>query len=157
MSNSNMFFLSGKILIIMGACLLLIPTGNIEAAEKRYLTPKKSSSTIPLTAGVRSSKGMKKEPYLGSRLIYKTADTIKTLFTKDPELSLACQRGSFLQKKEMHYIAVVGGRKYGAALYKSNMLHDPKGLGNKDKIYLFKGQGTSNCDVFHTQFNLASN
>ena len=151
-----MFVQYGKIFIIMGGCLCLMPISNVYAEENRYLTPKDSSGSVPLKPGVRSNQRVKKEPYLGSRLLYKTTNSINKLFSKDSELSLACQRGRFLQKKEMQYIAVVGGRKYGAALYKSNMLHDPRGLGNKDKIYLFKGQGTSNCNVFHNKFNLAT-
>ncbi len=151
-----MFVQFGKIFIIIAGCFFLLPTNSVEAGQNGYLSPKDPSRTIPLKPGVRTNKRVKKEPYLGSRLIYKTTNSINKLFTKDSKLSLACQRGRFLQKKEMQYIAVVGGRKYGAALYKNSMLHDPKGLGNKDKIYLFRGQGTSNCNVFLNKFNLAT-
>ncbi|WP_419904315.1 hypothetical protein [Kiloniella sp.] len=151
-----MFFQFGKIFIILGGCLLLLPINHVVAQQNGYLTPKSSSNTNTLKPGVQSNKRAKKEHYLGSRIIYKTTSPVKELFTKEAKLSVACQRGRFIQVKEMQYIAIVGGRKYGAALYKNNMIHDPKGLGNKDKIYLFKGQGTSNCKVFQNKFNLST-
>lgn len=146
-----MYVQFGKILAVIGGCFLLAPISNVVAAQQGYLSPNSITQKALLKPGVKSNKRLKREGYLGSRVIYKTTDPISKLFTKDKELSRACQRGRFLQKKEMQYIAVVDGRKYGAALYQSNMLHDPKKLAGKDKIYLFKGQGTSNCKVFHKQ------
>ncbi len=117
-------------------------------AQNGYLTPNNITRKPLLKPGLPSQQ-LKKERYLGSRLIYSTKDPLSEIFTKDPGLSKACRRGRFKQVKSMQYIAVVDGRKYGAALYQSNMLHDPKKLAEKDRIYLFKGQGTSNCRVFH--------
>ena len=124
-----------------------LPVHN-SVAQNGYLSPNNITRKPLLKPGLPSQQ-LKKERYLGSRLIYSTKDPLSEIFTKDPELSKACRRGRFKQVKSMQYIAVVDGRKYGAALYQRNMLHDPKKLAEKDRIYLFKGQGTSNCRVFH--------
>lgn len=124
-----------------------LPVHN-SVAQNGYLSPNNITRKPLLKPGLPSQQ-LKKERYLGSRLIYSTKDPLSEIFTKDPGLSKACRRGRFKQVKSMQYIAVVDGRKYGAALYQRNMLHDPKKLAEKDRIYLFKGQGTSNCRVFH--------
>ncbi|MCZ4281898.1 hypothetical protein O4H49_13995 [Kiloniella laminariae] len=135
-----------RVAALLCALVLAVPAASY--AQSAYMTPN-SIVRKPLLKPGLSSSLPKREPYLGSRLLYKTTDTLDNIFINDAGLSRACQRGRFLQVKEMQYIAVVDGRKYGAALYRPNMIHDPKNLADKDRIYLFKSQGTSNCQVFH--------
>jgi hypothetical protein len=123
-------------------------SSHTSVAQNGYLSPNNITRKPLLKPGLPNQQ-LKKERYLGSRLIYSTPDPLREIFTRDAGLSKACQRGRFKQVKSMQYIAVVDGRKYGAALYQKNMLHDPKKLAEKDRIYLFKGQGTSNCRVYH--------
>ncbi|WP_156176726.1 hypothetical protein [Kiloniella spongiae] len=128
-------------------CAAFAVSSHDTFAQSGYMTPNNITRKPLLKPGLPNQQ-LKKERYLGSRLIYSTADPLREIFTKDTGLSKACQRGRFKQVKSMQYIAVVNGRKYGAALYQRNMLHDPQKLAEKDKIYLFKGQGTSSCRVY---------
>ncbi|WP_120496693.1 hypothetical protein [Kiloniella sp. EL199] len=137
-----------KIISTALICIAFTVSSHNSVAQNGYLTPNNIKRKPLLKPGLPNQQ-LKKERYLGSRLIYSTEESLREIFTKDVGLSKACQRGRFKQIKSMQYIAVVEGRKYGAALYQTSMLHDPKKLAEKDRIYLFKGQGTSNCRVYH--------
>ena len=70
------------------------------------------------------------------------------------ELSNACQRGEFGQRKQylltIGYVGQKGGGITGIANTNWN-LHDPKGMAQPRKTYHFFNQGYSNCKVYAAQ------
>ena len=69
----------------------------------------------------------------------------------DKELSRACQRGEFKQRKSLHlsigYLGAVGKGITGVATDRWNLI-DRKGLSKADHTYHFFHQGYSDCKVY---------
>jgi len=63
-------------------------------------------------------------------------------------LSEACRAGDFQQVIDHKFIAVMDERIYGAAVGGTRGLHDPTGRAQNGVVYVFVGQGTTNCRVY---------
>ena len=66
-----------------------------------------------------------------------------------PDLSKACRQRNFRQKRENFFIGQVNGVTYGAAVGGHGSLVDRVKLAENQVIYLFRGQGTTDCRVYH--------
>ena len=64
-------------------------------------------------------------------------------------MSRACSRGQFTQRGDRKYVAVFDRRVYGAAVGGHGSLIDKAGLAEPRVIYVFEGQGTTDCHVYH--------
>src|SRR3546814_1114094 len=66
------------------------------------------------------------------------------------ELSRACNKRLFRQKRDQFLIGVVEGRTYGAAVGGHGSLVDRARMAEDQVIYLFHGQGTTDSRVYHS-------
>lgn len=90
-----------------------------------------------------------KQAKAGSRLLLRDEGRLIEKWMLSAELSKACNRRLFRQKRENFLIAEVDGRTYGAAVGGHASLVDRAQMADKQVIYLFRGQGTTDCRVYH--------
>ncbi len=90
-----------------------------------------------------------KQARAGSRVIVKDEGRLFDKWVLSAELSKACNKRTFRQKRDSFLVAVVDGRTYGAAVGGHSSLVDRGKLAEKQVVYLFRGQGTTDCRVFH--------
>ena len=90
-----------------------------------------------------------KQAKAGSRLLLRDEGRLVEKWMLSAELSKACNRRVFRQKRENFLIAEVDGRTYGAAVGGHASLVDRGQMAEKQVIYLFRGQGTTDCRVYH--------
>lgn len=69
----------------------------------------------------------------------------------DYGLSKACRQGEFLQSRTGHYVAVLDGEIYGAAIGGQISLQDLGDFAKTGQVYVFIGQGASYCRVFKVE------
>ncbi len=93
----------------------------------------------------RKTKQAKK----GSRVLVRDEGRLLDQWVLNPELSKACNQRVFRQKRDNFYVAVVDGRTYGAAVGGHGSLVDRAKMAENQVVYIFRGQGTTNCRVFH--------
>lgn len=85
----------------------------------------------------------------GSRVVVRDPDPLPANWTVNAELSRACSKRQFRQKRDQYLIGIVEGRTYGAAVGGHGSLLDGAKLAENQVIYLFRGQGTTDCRVYH--------
>ncbi len=85
----------------------------------------------------------------GSRVLHRGDEPIETNWTVNREMSRACRHGTFKQRADRRYVALLGKKIYGAALGGHGSLVDEAGLSKIDVLYVFAGQGTTACRVYH--------
>ena len=90
-----------------------------------------------------------KQARAGSRVIVKDEGRLIEKWVLSAELSKACNKRIFRQKRDSFLVAVVDGRTYGAAVGGHSSLVDRAKLAEKQVVYLFRGQGTTDCRVYH--------
>ncbi len=83
------------------------------------------------------------------RVIHREAGALAEPWVISKELSRACSRGLFKQHRDRYFIAIFDRRVYGAAVGAHGSLVDKAGLAEKQVIYLFDRQGTTDCRVYH--------
>lgn len=147
MRRSPIKYLLPGALLIVAIALSVVSQGR--AADPKYISPDSSRTTVPLSPDTGLTRPLRVEPKLGSRLLYRTQSSLREEFTYDPGLSRACRNGNFLQRLQMRYVVVAKGVTYGAVLAMPQMLYDPRGVADPKKLYIFRGQGTTNCRVYH--------
>lgn len=82
-------------------------------------------------------------------VIMRSQETFGPPWQISKEMSRACSRGHFKQRGDRKYVAVFGRRVYGAAVGRHSSLIDKTGLAEPQVIYIFEGQGTTDCHVYH--------
>ncbi len=90
-----------------------------------------------------------KQARAGSRLLVRDDGRLQEAWVLNPDLSKACRQRNFRQKRENFYIGQVDGVTYGAAVGGHGSLVDRAKLAENQVIYLFRGQGTTDCRVYH--------
>jgi len=88
-------------------------------------------------------------PYAGGQVVVNSPDPLQESWKVSAELSSACSRGHFKQKRQHGLVAVMDGRKYGAGVGGHSSLIDPRKLAKPQVVYVFTGQGTTDCRVYH--------
>ena len=83
-----------------------------------------------------------------TRVVLRRRASLASLGGPNGRLSRACREGQFRQSIDRHYVAVLDGRIYGAAIGGKRGLVDRLRLGNPGLVYIFVGQGTTSCRVF---------
>lgn len=81
-------------------------------------------------------------------LMQRNRQDLRDVGPPDRRLTQACRQGRFLQVVDHRYVAKVGDRTYGAGIGGGPMLFDPLRMGQQGVVYLFVGQGTTNCRVY---------
>lgn len=90
-----------------------------------------------------------KQARAGSRLVLRDEGRLIEKWVLSANLSKACSNRLFRQKRDNFFVAVVDGQTYGAAVGGHGSLVDRAKLAEKQVVYLFRGQGTTDCRVYH--------
>lgn len=90
-----------------------------------------------------------KQVRAGSHVIVEDEGALLERWVLNPDLSRACNRRLFRQKRDQYLIGVVDGRTYGAAVGGHSSLVDRANMSENQIVYLFRGQGTTDCRVYH--------
>lgn len=98
-----------------------------------------SGSILPRTRQARA----------GSHIIVRDPNALGERWVLNGDLSRACTKRLFRQKRDQFLIGVVDGHTYGAAVGGHSSLLDRARLADDKVIYLFRGQGTTDCRVWH--------
>ncbi len=138
------------ILPVLGAILLgaagLAGNGGerLLAAEAAYIDP---SALIPMPTDpkVPNTKIQRR----GSRILYRSLEPRDEGWLLNRQLSRACRRGEFKQRADRRYVALFAAEVYGAGVGGHGSLIDKGRRGVPQTLYIFKGQGTTYCRVYH--------
>ena len=90
-----------------------------------------------------------KQPRAGSHVIVRDDGALLERWTLSADLSHACSKRLFRQKRDQYLVGVVEGRTYGAAVGGHSSLVDRVKMAENQVVYLFRGQGTTDCRVYH--------
>lgn len=90
-----------------------------------------------------------KQARAGSHVIVRDDGKLLERWVINADLSRACNRRLFRQKRDQYLVGVVDGRTFGAAVGGHGSLYDPAQMSEKQVVYLFRGQGSTDCRVYH--------
>ncbi len=85
----------------------------------------------------------------GSRVVFRSAEPRDDAWTYNAEMSRSCRRGNFKQRADRRFVALFGEDVYGAAIGGHASLIDNVRLGEASVLYIFRGQGSTRCRVYH--------
>lgn len=85
----------------------------------------------------------------GSRVIFRSEAVLDENWILNAEMSRRCREGHFKQRADRRYVALLGPDTYGAAVGGHGSLIDRVGLSKPEVLYIFRGQGTTYCRVYH--------
>lgn len=103
----------------------------------------------PLQGSGSSILGRTKQARAGSHMIVSDDGALVENWIVSADLSRACNRRLFRQKRDQYLIGIVEGRTYGAAVGGHGSLVDRVKMAENQVVYLFRGQGTTDCRVYH--------
>ncbi len=83
-----------------------------------------------------------------SRVIMRRRRGLQDSGRPNQKLTRACRTGELRQAVDHRFVAVLGEKVYGAAIGNHGSLRDPKKLTQPGIVYVFVGQGTTNCRVY---------
>lgn len=140
-----------KICTISAAAALCGGTGAaVPAADLLSTHPTHYKQHLGGGAAGGSVLGRKtKQARAGSRLLVRDEGRLLEKWVLNPDLSKACRQRNFRQKRDNFFIGEVDGVTYGAAVGGHGSLVDRAKLAENQVIYLFRGQGTTDCRVYH--------
>jgi hypothetical protein len=90
-----------------------------------------------------------KQVRAGSHVIVSDPDSLQERWVLSAPLSRACSKRQFRQKRDQYLVGIVEGRTYGAAVGGHGSLIDRANMAENQVIYLFRGQDTTDCRVYH--------
>jgi hypothetical protein len=93
--------------------------------------------------------GRTKQARAGSHIIVRDPAALPESWVLNAALSRACNKRQFRQKRDQYLVGIVEGRTYGAAVGGHGSLLDRAKLAENQVIYLFRGQDTTDCRVYH--------
>lgn len=135
----------------IGFAAVLAATGGAlaGAAELTATHPSHYSNPGASAGGGTSLLPRAKQVRAGSNVVVRDDGALLENWRLNPDLSQACNRRLFRQKRDQYLVGLVDGRTYGAAVGGHSSLVDRAQLSERQVIYLFKGQGTTDCRVYH--------
>lgn len=107
------------------------------------------SPSEAMSGGSSSIVNRTKQVRAGSRIIVRDEGALLERWVLNTDLSRACNRRLFRQKRDQFLIGIVDGRTYGAAVGGHGSLVDRVKMSENQVVYLFRGQGTTDCRVYH--------
>lgn len=139
-----------KWLKYLGIAILAIALGSTAAGAAdlvtthpdHYARPGQGSSGSSILDRTKQARG-------GSNVIVRDAAALPERWVLNADLSRACNKRLFRQTRDQYLIAVVEGRTYGAAVGGHGSLVDRVKMAENQVVYLFRGQGTTDCRVYH--------
>ncbi len=135
--------------IAFAAALCVIGGTPAKAAELLSTHPSHYANPGATLKGGGSILGRSKQARAGSNVIVRDAGALLERWRLNPDLSRAYNRRLFRQKRDQYLVAVVDGRTYGAAVGGHSSLVDRVKMAQNQTVYLFRGQGTTDCRVYH--------
>lgn len=113
---------------------------------QHYANPPKRVTTQPAAV----PHGRTRLPATRPRVLMRSDEALGAgNWNLDRVLSEYCREGQFRQQRDRRYVAVLNGRIYGAATASKATLYDRRGVAAPGTVYVFRGQGTSRCRVYH--------
>jgi len=136
--------------IILSAFLALGDSTAVQAVDLLSTHPSHYSGPRGAAKGSGSSITKRtKQVRGGSNVVVRDDGALVERWRLNPDLSRACNQRLFRQKRDQLLVGVVEGRTYGAAVGGHASLVDRVKMSEKQVIYLFRGQGTTDCRVYH--------
>ena len=83
-----------------------------------------------------------------SRVIMRRRRGLQESGRPNQKLTRACRSGELRQTVDHRFVAVLGDKVYGAGIGNHGSLRDAKKLTQAGIVYVFVGQGTTNCRVY---------
>ena len=123
---------------------MLWPGPCAAAQGSRFIVPGNT-----LTLPPKSRPPEIREVVRGGIVILRSEESFGPPWAISKEMSRACSRGQFKQRSDRKYVAVFERRVYGAAVGGHGSLIDKARLAEPRVIYVFEGQGTTDCHVYH--------
>lgn len=142
----------GKWFFFIGVVFCFGFAGPFAAAASELLSTHPSHYAKPgeaLGGGSSSVLDRTKQVRAGSRIIVRDENALLDNWNLNQDLSRACNRRLFRQKRDQFLIGIVDGRTFGAAVGGHGSLVDRVQLSENQVVYLFRGQGTTDCRVYH--------
>lgn len=137
---------------LAAVCAALYGAGPGPAAAAELMTTDPAHYGNPgrsLHSGAPSIFDRTKQVRAGSHVVVRDEGKLPERWILNPDLSRACNQRKFRQKRDQYLIGVVDGRTYGAAVGGDSSLYDPAKMAANQVVYLFRGQGTTDCRVYH--------
>lgn len=135
----------------MVALLLAVSITGVSAEitvthPRHYANPPKRVTTEPAAV----PHGRTRLPAAKPRVLLRSDEALGAgNWNLDRVLSEYCREGQFRQQRDRRFVAVLNGRIYGAATASKASLYDRRGVAAPGVVYVFRGQGTSRCRVYH--------
>lgn len=124
--------------------LSVLAGAAIPAQSAQYIKPG-SGVQVPRQQRVPETRQVLRD----GQLIHREGGPLAEPWGINKEMSRACSRGLFKQRRDRYFIAIFKRRVYGAAVGGHRSLVDKVGLSKEKIIYLFDRQGTTDCRVYH--------
>jgi hypothetical protein len=142
----------GKCFTFLALTVTLTLAGAMPPRAAELLSTHPSHYAKPGASGAGGSSSLAnrtKQAQAGSRIIVRDEGPLMERWTLNADLSRACNQRIFRQKRDNFLVAQVDGRTYGAAVGGHGSLVDRAKMAENQVVYLFRGQGTTNCRVYH--------
>lgn len=141
-----------KWLKIIAGTALLVSLGAPLAGAAEMVTTHPSHYARPGEALGGSGASLvdhTKQARPGSHVIVRDPDALQARWVLNAALSRACTQRLFRQKRDQFLVGVVEGHTYGAAVGGHSSLVDRAKMAEDKVVYLFRGQDTTDCRVWH--------
>jgi len=136
--------------IVFALFLSLVGMTAPEAGELLSTHPSHyANPRATLQGGGSAIRGRTKQVRAGSNIIVRDEGALMERWRLNEDLSRACSRRLFRQKRDQYLIGIIDGRTYGAAVGGHGSLIDRVKMAKNQTVYLFRGQGTTDCRVYH--------
>ena len=134
-------------MILVSTGLPGVPAG---AADLMTTNPRHYANPGKSAGGSGSSiTKQTKQVRAGSNVVVQDDKALSVNWVLNQDLSRACNRRVFRQKRDQYLVALVEGRTFGAAVGGHASLYDPAQMADNQVIYIFRGQGTTDCRVYN--------
>jgi hypothetical protein len=142
----------GKWFKCLGFALTLLAMGIAVAGAAELVTTNPAHYAHPSETIGGSDASLfdrTKQARPGSHVILRDNGKLTERWVISVDLSRACAKRLFRQKRDQYLVGVVDGRTYGAAVGGHSSLVDRGKMAKDQVVYLFWGQGTTDCRVYH--------
>ena len=131
-------------LLLVVTVLAAVGGHGAVAAAASYIEPS-ASNPMPGNPKVPETKIQRH----GSRILFQSPEPRGEGWLLNRDLSRACRRGEFKQRADRRYVALFAAEVYGAGIGGHGSLIDKGRRAEPQTLYIFKGQGTTYCRVYH--------
>ena len=138
-------FLAGTMIGVLGCAGGIAMAGEMLTTHPSHYQEHRPGGS----AGSAGISGKTKQARAGSRILVRDEGRLLERWMLNADLSKACSKGRFRQKRDKFFVGIVDGLTYGAAVGGHGSLVDRGKRAENQVVYLFRGQGTTTCRVYH--------